>query len=185
MTAPRSRLWRAELDAMLGRVASASAYQLVRLSQLHGVPVASVERPNADVLEGKLSALLCYARTGSGAVSDHHEATRAFVTLADLFAAWVPALVVPSQRGDAAMLSEVSRAVLARINLATHYPVTRASLAALAGVSSTTVCDAIAAGVLATCEPRGAGTHRGSPARDVTAPSARAWLLSRGVEGLT
>lgn len=125
-----------------------------------------------------LARMLAYARSGTADGYDSQESIHCALNAIE----WLLTGLSVPVRDD---VREALQAAAARAHLAQGLPVPRAWLAALAGVSSTTVCDAIAAGALATCAPRGAGTRRGSPALDVTAASARAWLLSRGVEGLT
>lgn len=77
----------------------------------------------------------------------------------------------------------VHGAALARLALERGHPVPRTHLAALAGVSVKLVHKEVAQGRLALAKAR--ARDRGEPARDVTPESARAWLVARGVEGVT
>lgn len=79
-------------------------------------------------------------------------------------------------------LALVARATLARVSLARDHGVSRAHLAALAGVSGQTIRGALAEGDLID-EPGDQLDGGGRAERPVAARSAREWLVRRGVPG--
>lgn len=188
--AARGRLWRAELDDLPVRVAQCALEHLGRWSvPLSPAPLILPERPAETGLAWTLGDLLSYARTGRASDwSGPSEARDALLSIALLYDAPLSGESVPADwidgehEGLRGEVAEVARAAWARVHVAEGLPVPRQWLAALAGVSLKLVAKVARAGKLSLEPPR--GDKRGTPARDVSAESARAWLRGRCVEGV-
>lgn len=188
--AARGRLWRAELDDLPVRVAQCALEHLSRWSvPLSPSPLILPARPAETGLAWTLGDLLSYARTGRASDwSGPSEARDALLSIALLYDAPLSGESVPADwidgehEGLRGEVAEVARAAWARVHVAEGLPVPRQWLAALAGVSRALIVKLVGQGAFE-LEPARGG-KRGTPARDVTGASARAWLRGRGVEGL-
>jgi hypothetical protein len=190
----RGRLWRVELDSLPERAVREALEHLARWA----VPLSAgalglprVDDARYTDLALTISDIVAYARTGNAADwDDTSSAEDAFNDISILYDTLLGDSVTPAdwlddaeREGVRGELAEVARAVLARVRIAQGEPVPRQWLAALAGVQLLTVVRAIKDRKLAIAAPR--KRARGAKAaRDVTAASARAWLIERGVEGV-
>jgi hypothetical protein len=162
-------LWSATVDELPQRAGERIEAAVTRLYRLYDVGGDGSPAPGRCLLGAGASArvadLIAFARAGGECPITE----RMLASLcADLFG-------LPG-------CSVVHWAALARLALERGHPVPRTHLAALAGVSVKLVHKEVAQGRLALAKAR--ARDRGEPARDVTPESARAWLVSRGVEGI-
>lgn len=190
----RGRLWREELDTFPARAVTELLEYLARWAIPLTPATLSVPVSGEHVgLSWTLRDLVSYARTGAaGDWDDSGSAADALNDVSILCESpldsatqvptdWTSDATHDGVRGE---LAEVARAVLARINLAQRSPIPRAWLAALAGVDGSEIRRAITRGKLATEKPR-KKAKGGKAALDVEVESARAWLVARGVEGVS
>ena len=190
----RGRLWRVELDTLPERAVREALEHLARWA----VPLSpgALGLPRVDDarytdLAITISDLISYARTGRAADwQGGEDAEDALLSVSVLYSAPLGDSVVPSDwidrtdlDGDRALLADVARACLARVRLERREPIPRTWLAALAGCDERTIKRAIERGELATA--RGARGRPGKRPQPVASESARAWLVARGVEGVS
>lgn len=199
--ARRGALWRADLDSLPVRVVAHAIERLARWAvPLSPHTLLVPQHPAETDLALTIADVIAYARTGrAGDWSDADSALDALQTVSILYDAplrddatpadWIDDSDHEGLRGE---LAEVARAAIARTHLELGEPIPRGRLAALAGVSISTIEKAIRLEVLTTAKPakRGAagrparGDGGGKRALDVDCASARAWLAERGVAGL-
>lgn len=192
--AERGALWRPELDALPERLV---AHVVERLA-LWAVPLSPEglqlpRRTHECDLVHTARDVLRYARTGhAGDWDDAGSALDALLSLSIVHDSPLSDPCTPadwvdnSALGDGlrSELAEVARAALARVGLEQGDPIPRVRLAALAGVSISTIEKAIREGSLKSSKTRTArGDGGGKQALDVTAESARAWLDARSKDG--
>ena len=192
--ATRGALWRESLDTLPRRLVEHVVERLARWAIPLSPEGLRLPRRAAECdLVHTASDVLAYARTGrAGDWDDDGSAMDALQSLSIVYESPLGDPEVPADWADGAELeglraelAEVARATLARVHLARGETIPRPWLAALAGVSVSTIEKAIRLDELATSKRRRArGDGGGKPAVDVDNASARAWLAARSVEGV-
>lgn len=192
--AMRGLLWREELDTLPERLAERVVERLARWAiPLSPSKMTLPQHPSECDLAHTTADVVAYARTGRASDwDDDGSAMDALQSLSIVYESPLGDPQLPADWSDGAELeglraelAEVARAALARVQLARGETVPRAWLAALAGVSVSTIEKAIRLGELATSKRRRArGDGGGKPAVDVDSKSASAWLAAREVEGV-